>query len=119
MLTLSNDMILSQLELLHLREQVTHIHIINFRSTKKPSCAALYDARPIIIKGFILGYGLDGRYRVQPGSGAHPASYPMCTGGFSLGIKRPGPESDHSSPSSAEMKNDGARPSLPHGEVLN
>jgi len=42
--------------------------------------------------------------RAQTGSGAHPASYPMGTRGLSLGVKRPGRESDHSSPSSAEAK---------------
>jgi hypothetical protein len=29
-------------------------------------------------------------YRVQTGSGTHPASYPMGTGGLSLEVKRPG-----------------------------
>jgi hypothetical protein len=43
---------------------------------------------------------------IQNGSGAHPASYPMGTKGFSLGVKRPGREADHSPPSSAEVKND-------------
>jgi hypothetical protein len=62
-----------------------------------------------------LGYGLDDRssrvrfparagnfslhHRVQNGSGAHPASYPMgARGSF------PGGEADHSPPSSAEVK---------------
>jgi hypothetical protein len=70
--------------------------------------------------GIALGYGLDDRvsrvrfpagagnlslhYRVQNGSGPHPASYPMGTSGFSLGVKRPGREADHSSPSSAELR---------------
>jgi hypothetical protein len=36
-------------------------------------------------------------HRVQNGSGAHPASYP-------LGVKRPGRQADHSPPSSAEVK---------------
>jgi hypothetical protein len=47
-------------------------------------------------------------HRVQTGSGAHPASCPMGTryqGAFSLGIKRPGFEADHSPPSSAAFKN--------------
>jgi hypothetical protein len=68
-----------------------------------------------------LGYGLDDQgsrvripagagnfslhHRVQNGSGAHPVSYPMGTRGFSLGVKRQGHESDHSPPSSAEVKN--------------
>jgi hypothetical protein len=43
-------------------------------------------------------------HHVQNGSGAHPASYPMGTGAFSPGVKRPGREADHSPPSSAEVK---------------
>jgi hypothetical protein len=44
---------------------------------------------------------------VQTGSGAHPASYPMGTGGsFPGGKARPGRDSDHSPPSSAEVKNE-------------
>jgi hypothetical protein len=39
-------------------------------------------------------------HRVQNGSGAHPASYPL-----SLGVKWPARESDHLPPSSAEVKN--------------
>jgi hypothetical protein len=42
---------------------------------------------------------------VQTGSGAHPASYPMGTGGpFPGGKVRPGRDADHSPPSSAEVK---------------
>jgi hypothetical protein len=37
---------------------------------------------------------------------AHPASYPMGTGGYFPGGKaRPGRDADHSPPSSAEVKN--------------
>jgi hypothetical protein len=70
--------------------------------------------------GIVLGYGLDDRgsrfrfpagagnfslhHRVQNGSGASPASYPMGTRGLSLGVKRQGREADHSPPSSAEVK---------------
>jgi hypothetical protein len=70
--------------------------------------------------GIATGYGLDDRmigirfparagnfslrYHVQNGSGAHPASYPIGTGGSFPGGKRPGREADHSSPSSAEVK---------------
>jgi hypothetical protein len=44
---------------------------------------------------------------VRTGSGAHPASYPMGTGGsFPGGIARPGRDADHSPPSSAEVKNE-------------
>jgi hypothetical protein len=48
-------------------------------------------------------------YIVQTGSGAHPASYIMGTVGCF-----PGGKSDHSPPTSAEVKNSGAIPSLPH-----
>jgi hypothetical protein len=44
---------------------------------------------------------------VQTGSGAHPASYPMGTGGpFPGGKARPGRDADHSPPSSAEVVNE-------------
>jgi hypothetical protein len=62
--------------------------------------------------GIALGYGLDDRgsrirfpvgagnfslhHRVQNGSGAYPASYPMGTKGSFPGVKRPGREADHS-----------------------
>jgi hypothetical protein len=39
---------------------------------------------------------------VQTGSGAHPASYPMGTGGKA----RLGRDADHLPPSSAEVKNE-------------
>jgi len=45
------------------------------------------------------------RHRVQNGSGAHPASYPMGTGGFYPGKKRPKREADHLPPCSVEVKN--------------
>jgi hypothetical protein len=70
--------------------------------------------------GIALGYRLDDRgsrvrfpagignfslhHRVQNGSEAHPASYPMVPGTLSLGLKRLWPEADHSPPSSAEVK---------------
>jgi hypothetical protein len=70
--------------------------------------------------GTALGYALDDRgsrvrfsagagnfslhHRVQNGSGAYPASYPMGTRGSFLGVKRPGRGADHSTPSSAEVK---------------
>jgi hypothetical protein len=42
---------------------------------------------------------------VQTGSGVHPASYPMGTGGPFPGDKaRPGRDADHPPPSSAEVK---------------
>jgi hypothetical protein len=45
------------------------------------------------------------RQRVQTGSGAHPASYKIGTGGYLHGGKLPGREADHSPPSSSEVKN--------------
>jgi hypothetical protein len=45
------------------------------------------------------------RHRVQTGSRAHPASYPMGTGGSFPGEKWPGREAVHSSPPSADVKN--------------
>jgi hypothetical protein len=42
---------------------------------------------------------------VQTGSGAHPASYTVGSGGsFAGGKARPGRDADHSPPSSAELK---------------
>jgi hypothetical protein len=44
---------------------------------------------------------------VHTGSGAHPASSPMGTGGpFPRGKARPGRDADHSPPSSAEVVNE-------------
>jgi hypothetical protein len=44
---------------------------------------------------------------VHTGSGAHPASCLMGTGGrFPRGKARPGRDADHSPPSSAEVKNE-------------
>jgi hypothetical protein len=44
---------------------------------------------------------------VQTGSGAHPVSYPVGTGGsFPGGKEQPGRDADHSPPSSAEVKNE-------------
>jgi hypothetical protein len=70
--------------------------------------------------GIALGYGLDDRgsrvrlpagagnfplhHWVQKSSGAHLASYPMGTRGSFLGVKRPRRETDHSPPSSSEVK---------------
>jgi hypothetical protein len=44
---------------------------------------------------------------VQTGSGAHPASFTMGTGGpFPVGKARPGRDADHSPPPSAEVVNE-------------
>jgi len=44
----------------------------------------------------------------------HPASCPKDTGGSYPRTKRLGLEADHSPPSSAEVKNEGAIPPLPN-----
>jgi hypothetical protein len=68
--------------------------------------------------GIATGYGLDDRgfgfqipirvknflNVVQAGSGAHQASYLMGTEGFFPGVKRPERETDHSPPTSAEVR---------------
>jgi hypothetical protein len=48
-------------------------------------------------------------YSIQTDSWTHPASYPIGTRG-----SFPGGEADHIPPSSAELKNGGAMPPLPH-----
>jgi hypothetical protein len=53
------------------------------------------------------GRGKEGflsRHRVQTGSGAHSAPIEWVPKALSLGVKRPGRESDHSPPSSAEVE---------------
>jgi hypothetical protein len=86
----------------------------------------------------VLGYGLDDQgarvrfsagagnfsphHRIQKGSGAHPDSYPMGIRGTFPGVKRPGREADHSSPSSSKVNNAWSYTSSPpirlHGVVL-
>jgi hypothetical protein len=70
-----------------------------------------------VLNGIELEYGLDNRWSeggtgnfslhqcVQIGTGAHPASYPMGIRVFSLVVKWPEREADHSPPSSAEVRN--------------
>jgi hypothetical protein len=61
-------------------------------------------------------------HSIQTRSGAHPASYPMGTGGSSLEVEQPWREGDHSLPSSAKVMNGGPMPPHPtriHGVVLN
>jgi hypothetical protein len=53
-------------------------------------------------------------YSFQIGSGAHPASCPVGTGGCFPGVKWPGSDLDHSPPFSAGVKNGGAISPLPH-----
>jgi hypothetical protein len=61
---------------------------------------------------------------VQTGSGVHPTSYIMGTGGSFPGIKRQGHEADHSTPTGAEVKKKNVdlyihSPIRLHGVMLN
>jgi hypothetical protein len=82
--------------------------------------ATLLDGSRVSSGSIVSDYGLDDRAIgvrspagakdfscVQTGSGAHPASSPMGTGGpFPGGKARPGRDADHSPPSSAEVVNE-------------
>jgi hypothetical protein len=62
-------------------------------------------------------------HRVKTGSGTHPASYSIGTRVSFPGVRRPGRESDHSPPSSAEVRNEWNYTSPPpptsfHGVML-
>jgi len=72
----------------------------------------MWSCGPDISVSIATGYGLDGpgieprwgarlSAPVQTGPGAHPASCTMGTGSFQGGKERPGPDADHSPPSSA------------------
>jgi hypothetical protein len=79
--------------------------------------------------GIVMGYRLDGQSTIlskgkgsfslhifQTGSGPHPASYPVGTGGGGAlppRVKRLGHEADLLPPSVAKVKNDIAVPQLP------
>jgi hypothetical protein len=58
------------------------------------------------------GYSL--LHSVQTGSGAHPASCPAVTEGYSPGVKGLGREADHTPQSTAEVKNGGDTSPLPY-----
>jgi hypothetical protein len=75
----------------------------------------------------LTGYGQDGRgwipgkdtiflFSIASRLTLGPTQPPIqCVpGALSPGVKRLGREADHSPPSSAEVKNDGAIPTLPH-----
>jgi hypothetical protein len=107
-----------------LHDVTTHKTSTSILSAVKTSILALqgseYGLHLDSSVGIALGYGLDDRgsrvrlpagagnfslhHRIQNGSGAHSASYPMGTRGSILGVKRPGCEADHSPPSSAGVK---------------
>jgi hypothetical protein len=65
------------------------------------------DDRAIGVRSPAGTKGFSSSLCVQTGSGAHPASCPMGTGGpFSGGKARLGRDADHSPPSSAEVENE-------------
>jgi hypothetical protein len=66
------------------------------------------DDRAIGVRSPAGTKGFSSNLCVQTGSGAHPASYTMGTGGgpFPEGKARPGRDADHSPPSSAEVVNE-------------
>jgi hypothetical protein len=82
----------------------------------------------------MIGYGLNGVvnfgreerifslfHSVQTGFGVHPALYPMGTGACFPGAILSKLETDHSPPSSVEVKNGGAIPPHPthfHGLIF-
>jgi hypothetical protein len=65
------------------------------------------DDRAIGVRSPAVAKDFSSKLFVQTGSGAHPASYTMGTGGpFPGGKARPGSDADHSLPSSAEVVNE-------------
>jgi hypothetical protein len=65
------------------------------------------DDRAIVVRSPARAKGFPSSLCVQTGSGAHPASCTMGTGGpFPGGKARPGRDADHSPPSSAEVENE-------------
>jgi hypothetical protein len=57
-------------------------------------------------------------HSVQTEPGAHPAPYPMCTGAYFPGVKRPGRKADHS-PRLIKLELYLHSPNCFHGIVLN
>jgi hypothetical protein len=63
------------------------------------------DDRAIVVRSLTGAEDFSSSPCIQPGSGAHPASYLMGIGGpFPGGKARPQRDPDHSPPSSAEVK---------------
>jgi hypothetical protein len=84
--------------------------LVNWRSrVSSGSIVSDYvlDDRAIGVRSLAEAKGFSSIICVQTGSGAHPASCTMGTGGpFPGGKARPGRDDDHSPPSSAEVVNE-------------
>jgi len=70
-----------------------HIYTLISFYTKRDSIHTPFDIKNIFVLFTVTS------------SGAKTVSYPMGTGGFSPGVKRPGREADHSPQYNAEVKN--------------
>jgi hypothetical protein len=85
--------------------QIFTLKLKTFRNTNHVTdclSSSSLDTLPICKKYWFCTF----HHRIQNGSGAYPASYPMRKGGaLSLRVKRPGREDDHSSPCSSGVKN--------------
>jgi hypothetical protein len=90
-------------------------HLRAGHSTHTDCLCSIYicDSYRLKDRGSIPDRGADFylRHRVQTVSGAYPASCPM--GAPSFGVKRPGPEADHSLLSSSEVMNTWSYTSTP------
>jgi hypothetical protein len=75
--------------------------LVGITTTFRLDC---YSSIPVEARDFSL------LHSIQTGSGAHPASYQISTGGSFLGVKRQGREADHSPQFTAEFKSGGAIP---------
>lgn len=69
------------------------------------TCLFAYIYRGIGVRFLALANDISLPCKVQIGSGAHPSSSPMGTGGSFSGVKWPKGEADHLPPSCAKIKN--------------
>jgi hypothetical protein len=100
-----------EMSCLHYSRQIIHFLTPLFRKLVAIQISTLV-TYCLFTEGVWYGYRLDGRESIpdrerffsslcaQNGSGAHPPSYPMRTRDAFPGVKRPGPDADHSPPSS-------------------
>jgi hypothetical protein len=92
-----------------LKQKIVHTGFIRVSRVNSGSIVSDYglDDRAIGVRSLVGEKDFSSILCVQTGSGAHPGSCPMGTGGpFPGGKARPGREADHSPPSSAEVVNE-------------